>query len=404
MVIRADRSVGAHKIFEWHGGDVGGMMPYGRGASPPTDAIAEERIEALRVSIEHYPEMIRMCPVVTTILVHVMVDRARQFTSSGLRDEKLISLGKLAAGIAHELNNPASAVLRSAKSLTASLAGVEGAIRQVNAAHLTDEQLGAIDRVRAQCADGRQSGSFSVMARADREDAIAQWMAARGIDDTCAAPLAETTVTLETLDALSRQLPAGVLPATLQWIAAACTVRTLSGEIETAATRMSDLVAAVKGFSYMDHAPTPEPIDIRRGVRDTLTLLDSKVRSKSIEVTLDLADDLPCAYGIGAELNQVWMNLIDNAIDAAPDGGHVTVRAAHELDRVVVRVIDDGPGVPPEIQGKIFDPFFTTKGVGKGTGLGLDIVRRLLQRHEGHIALESAPGRTEFQVRLPADK
>jgi signal transduction histidine kinase len=154
----------------------------------------------------------------------------------------------------------------------------------------------------------------------------------------------------------------------------------------------------------MDHAPVPEPVDIRRGLTDSLRLLDSKVRSKSIEVTFDLPGDLPCAYGVGAELNQVWMNLIDNALDAAPERGHVTVSAAADLDRIVVRVIDDGPGVPADIQGKIFDPFFTTKGVGKGTGLGLDIVRRLLQQHDGNIVLESVSGRTEFQVRLPVEQ
>ena len=153
----------------------------------------------------------------------------------------------------------------------------------------------------------------------------------------------------------------------------------------------------------MDHAPVPEPVDIRRGLTDTLRLLDSKVRSRSIEVAFELPDDLPCAFGVGAELNQVWMNLIDNALDAAPENGHVTVNATRDLDRIVVRVIDDGPGVPAEIQGKIFDPFFTTKGVGKGTGLGLDIVRRLLAQHEGSITLESVPGRTEFQVRLPVE-
>jgi signal transduction histidine kinase len=229
-------------------------------------------------------------------------------------------------------------------------------------------------------------------------------MADHDIDDACAAPLSETTVTIDALDGLAKELPPDVLPAALQWIAAGCTVRTLGGEIETAATRMHELVAAIKSFSYMDHAPVPEPVDIRRGLMDSLRLLDSKVRSKSIDVAFDFPADLPCAYGVGAELNQVWMNLIDNALDAAPERGHVTVSAEMERDRIVVRVIDDGPGVPAEIQGKIFDPFFTTKGVGKGTGLGLDIVRRLLTQHDGGITLESVPGRTEFQVRLPVEK
>ena len=403
-VIRMDRGAGSHKIFEWKAGDVGGVMPYSRQATPPNDVVAEEVTEMLALPRECLPDMIRECPWVTATLVHATLDRARQFTSSGLRDEKLISLGKLASGIAHELNNPASAVLRSAKMLAAGLDASEEAARLVSAAQLDAEQLAAIDAVREQCTDIRQTGEFSVVARADREDEIAEWMLGHGIDDASAAPLSETTVTLEALEELAGQVPAGVLPAALQWIAAGCTVRTLAGEIEKAATRMHDLVAAVKGFSYMDHAPMAEPVDIRRGIMDTLTLLDSKVRDKSVEVSLGLPADLPCAHGVGAELNQVWMNLIDNALDAAPPRGHLSVSALRELDRIVVRIVDDGPGVPPDIQGKIFDPFFTTKGVGKGTGLGLDIVRRLLQQHEGDIALESVPGRTEFQVRLPVER
>ncbi|HYV97245.1 MAG TPA: HAMP domain-containing sensor histidine kinase, partial [Gemmatimonadaceae bacterium] len=337
----------------------------------------------------------------TAALVHAMIDRARSFTSSDLRDEKLISLGKLASGIAHELNNPASAVLRSAKTLVSSLTTADESAHRISAAHLTDEQLEAIEAIRAQCSDMRQTGTFSVMMRADREDEIASWMLDHGVGDDCAGALAETTVTLESLEALAAAVPENVLSDALAWIASGCTVRTLTNEIQTAATRMHQLVAAVKGFSYMDHAPLAEPVDVRSGITDTLTLLDSKIRAKEIEVSLELPPDLPCAHGVGAELNQVWMNLIDNALDAAPDKGRVSVDASLQLDRIVVRVIDNGPGIPADIQGRIFDPFFTTKGVGKGTGLGLDIVRRLLKQHEADIALDSRPGRTEFQVRIP---
>jgi signal transduction histidine kinase len=145
-------------------------------------------------------------------------------------------------------------------------------------------------------------------------------------------------------------------------------------------------------------------VDIRRGIRDTFTMLAAKTRRKSVEVSLEFAPDLPCAHAVGAELNQVWMNLIDNALDAAPVGGHVTVTAGRVRDRVVVQVIDDGAGIPADIQNHIFEPFFTTKGVGKGTGLGLATVRRILQRHEGEIEMESQPGRTRFQVSLPVER
>jgi signal transduction histidine kinase len=404
IVIRADRGAGAHKIFEWRGGDVGGTMPYSRGASPPSDAVAEEPTEALAIEKAQLPELIHACPVITATLVHVMVDRAREFTTSALRDEKLISLGKLAAGVAHELNNPAAAVVRSAKLLSASIRDAEDAARRLGAAHLSDAQLAVIDAIRASCVlpARRSTGAFSPLALADREDVLARWFAAHRLDEMPAAALADTKVTVEELARLADSVTGDALQAALQWLAAGCLVRSLSAEIEAAASRISGLVAAVKGFSYMDRAPSPEPVDIRVGIADTLTVLGAKVRAKSVEVSVDIPEDLPLVHGVGVELNQVWMNLLDNALDAVEVGGHVAVSAAPELHCVTVRVTDNGPGIPPEIVGRIFDPFFTTKPVGKGAGLGLDIVRRLLQSHSAEVAVESKPGRTEFQVRLPA--
>jgi signal transduction histidine kinase len=403
LVIRVDRGAGSHKIFEWRAGDVGGAMPYSRGASPPADAMAEEPTEVLAVAREQFPELIRECPVVTATLVHAMVDRARQFRSGDHRDEKLLSLGKLAAGLAHELNNPASAAVRSAKALTEGLAGAEAAARRLGAARLSDTQLSAIDAVREACVRSGAPLGYSTIARADREDVFAAWLAAHGASERCAAPLAETSLTVDALDPLAAIVAGDALDAALQWIAAGCQVRTLASHIETSASRIYDLVGAVKGFTFMDHAPTPEPVDIRRGITDTFTMLGAKARAKSVEVSVQLAADLPRAHGVGAELNQVWMNLIDNALDAVAVGGSVEVTASRAAGRVVVRIVDDGPGIPAAIQGRIFDPFFTTKGVGKGAGLGLDIVRRLVQQHEGEIEVESRPGRTEFRVSLPAE-
>ena len=404
LVIWIDRGAGSHKVFEWKGGEVGGVLPYSRVASAPDDVVAEEPTELLAIQRELLPEMIRECPVVTDILVHVMVDRARTFTSSDLRDEKLISLGKLAAGLAHELNNPASAVVRSAKMLTESLAVSETAARRLEALRLSDAQLTAIDAVRSACNVGPASLPLSAVARADREEAISEWLDEHGGDEESAAPLAATGVTLAALDTLAASMNGDALDSALSWIAAGCNVRALAAEIETASSRIHDLVGTVKRFTFMDRAPAVEPVNIKQGIAETLTMLGSKTRSKSVNVSVEISDDLPRAQAIGAELNQVWMNLIDNALDAVAVGGHITVTAAYEPDHVIVRIIDDGPGIPSDIQGRIFDPFFTTKGVGEGTGMGLDIVRRLLQQQEGEIGVDSRPGRTEFQVRLPAEK
>ncbi|HET9796984.1 MAG TPA: ATP-binding protein, partial [Gemmatimonadaceae bacterium] len=355
----------------------------------------------LMVDQEWFPEMIRECPAVTAALVHIMLDRARTFTSADLHDQKLKSLGRLAAGLAHELNNPASAAVRSSKLLLASLNDAEEASRILAGAHLSEGQFAAIDRAREMCETSAAAAPRTPLERADREDALSDWLVDHSATQEYAIPLADTGVTPNALDLLARYVQGNALEAALGWISACCTVRVLAGEIERASVRIHDLVGAVKGFSYMDHAPSPEPVDIQQGIVDTLKMLGAKTRAKTVSVTLELPDDLPRVHGVGVELNQVWMNLIDNALDAAPSGGHVAVVASRELDRVVVRVVDDGPGMTPEIRQRIFEPFFTTKEIGQGTGLGLETAKRLLQRHDGEINVESAPGRTVFEVRLP---
>jgi signal transduction histidine kinase len=402
IAIHVDRGAGSHKLFEWKGGDVSGTLPFSRGARPPNDTVAEEPTVMLTVSNAHFAELIRECPVSTATMVHLMLDRARQFKEGDLHDEKLLSLGRLAAGLAHELNNPAAAAVRSASLLAASIAAAESAAAAVAGAGLSAAQLAAIESVRVLCA--APAPTRSPMERADREEAFTDWLADHHASEDCAGPLSETGVTLEALDTLATSVGDEVLDASLRWIAAGGSLRALGSEIGVAAARIRDLVNGVKGFTYMDRAPTPEPVDIRSGIADTLTVLGAKVREKSAVVAFEPAADLPRAHAVGAELNQVWMNLIDNALDAVHAGGHVTVTAAKERDRVLVRVTDDGPGVPPELKDRIFDPFFTTKGVGKGTGLGLDIVRRILRRHEGEISMESRPGHTEFRVSLPAER
>jgi signal transduction histidine kinase len=404
LVIRSDGGAGRRKIFEWRGGEVAGAMPYSRGASPPHDVVAEEPTELLTIDRQDMPELIRECPAVTAVLVHAMIDRARQFTSNNLRDEKLISLGKLAAGLAHELNNPASAVVRGAKLLSESLDASEDSARQLGTARLTDEQFALLDEIRVLCLKAAPTMMRSALGRSDREDELTDWLLAHGADERCAGPLTETGITIEAMDRLAAAVDGTVLNASLKWMAAGCNVRMLSSDIESAAARISHLVGAVKGFTFMDHAPLPEPVDIRQGILDTFAMLGAKTKTKSVDVEVQMANDLPRAQAVGAELNQVWMNLIENALDAVPFGGRVHVTGTFELGRVVVRVIDNGHGIPAEIANQIFDPFFTTKGVGKGTGLGLDIVRRLLKQHDGEISVTSIPGRTEFLVSLPAEQ
>ncbi len=370
-------------------------------SSPPGDSAAEEPTEYLVIREQDFSAMVAACHEVTSRLVHIMVDRTRQFTSSDLLDEKMISLGKLAAGLAHELNNPASAAARSAKQLTQRLIAADIAARRLGAVQLSDEQSAALESTRDLCLSTATPSVRSAIEQADRENEIADWLVDNASDDSAAEQLAETPVTVDALDALAAALDGDTLDRALAWIASGCLVRGLAVEIEEAATRIFNLVSAIKGFTYMDQAVTAQPVDVYAGLRNTLTVLAAKARAKSVGVSITSDSDSLVIDGFGGELNQVWSNLIDNAIDAVGVGGHVSLSAAREQRNVVVRILDDGPGIPREIRDRIFDPFFTTKPVGEGTGLGLDISRRLILRHSGEIRIDSQPGRTEVIVTIP---
>jgi signal transduction histidine kinase len=329
-----------------------------------------------------------------------MLDRAHVFTSSALHDEKLIALGKLSAGLAHELNNPAAAIERGAALLEDYLKEAERATHTLSAARLTDAQLDAIDTVRA-CCSATPAGVLSPIQQAEREDAIAVWLTDHRLNAAMAAPLADTAVTLDALDRVADAVDGPRLDAALQWVAAVCSVHGLASVIQEAATRISGLVQAIKGFTHMDQAAVAEPVDLAVSIGNTVAVLRSKALSKSIAVAVHLEPGLPLVRGIVGELNQIWANLIDNALDAAPDSGQVEVTATRKHQGVLVGVVDNGPGIPDGVHERLFEPFFTTKPVGKGTGLGLDIVRRLVSHNDAAIEVESRPGRTEFRVFLP---
>jgi signal transduction histidine kinase len=330
-----------------------------------------------------------------------MLDRARVFNVSDLHDEKMLSLGKLSAGLAHELNNPASAIERSAALLDSRLSEAVEAAGAFGAAQLTAEQRAAADGIRGSCLNARVQGVRSPIAQSEHEEAIADWLDHHGVEPSTLDALADTGVTIDALDAAARAIGGPSLNVVLRWAATSCSARHLTSEIQEAATRIATLVAAIKGFTHMDQASVAEPVEVARGLENTIAVLRSKARGKSATVAVEIEPGLPRVRGFAGELNQIWSNLIDNALDALPAGGRVDVRASLERRQVVVRVIDDGPGIPDDILGRIFDPFFSTKPAGLGTGLGLDIVRRLVTHNDGEIAVESLPGRTEFRVALP---
>jgi len=401
VAIHVDRGAGLRRIVEWRDGDVAGVLPYSRLRKPPGDALVEATTEVLALARERLPELTRECHAVTTSLVHVMTDRARQFTANDLHDEKMASLGTLAAGLAHELNNPASAATRCAQTLLEELIAVEASCRALGAAGLSPAEVAEIDRVLGTCMVAATDTTRSPLEQGDREDEILTWLAAHGVTDAAAGSLAKTGVAVDVLDRLARVIPDAALVPAIQWVASGCAGRRLALSIEAATSRIHQLVSAVKRFTYMDRGSMPEYVDIGPGLADTCAVLEGKAHAKGVSVALDVAPDLPRIYAFGGEINQIWEQLIDNALDAVGPNGHVKVTATRDGSRVVVCVADDGPGIPADVMPRIFDPFFTTKAVGQGVGLGLDIARRIVGWHSGSIDVSSKPGCTVFRVSLP---
>ena len=331
-----------------------------------------------------------------------LIAPVHQGTEAVLRErEKLVALGTLSAGLAHELNNPAAAARRSASDLAAAFevlqntmsAFVSSGVERSEAEQLVGLQREALERAAA-------AGPAMGLDDADREDAIVDVLDARGLEGwRLGPPLAEAGLDEDWVGRVEG--PAGAaFGAAVEWVVAALTARGLVQDLHDSTARISEIVAAVKDYTHMDRADTRQ-IDVHDGIESTLTMLGHKLKKGDVTVERDYDRALPAITAHPAQLNQVWTNLLDNAIDAVDGDGTITVRTRRVGDEVVVEVDDDGPGVPPELQSRLFEPFFTTKEVGRGTGLGLDIVRRIVQNHRGQVRVVSDPPGTRFQVRLP---
>ena len=388
------------KLREVRGGELVGLLPFSRLTISTADVVVDDAAEVLRIDSGLFPALIRECPAVAAACVHSMIDRAQALTESQLHDEKMFSLGKLAAGLAHELNNPASAALRSVESLVVRQREIDDASDAVAISGLSASQQETLRALREECLIGARSHE-SPIARADREEAIAQWLEAHDIDPVPAATLADACVTIERLETLAGTISGPALGPAISWVAASIGGTALLSEIRQAVKRIHDLIAAVKGFTQMDRPLVPEPMSIAPGVRDTVSVMGPKARERSVTIDIDVPEELPLVRASAADLNQVWASLLDNALDAAPTASRVQISARTVERNVVVSVVDQGAGVPQSIRGQIFDPFFTTKPVGQGRGLGLDTARRIVSLIEGQIELDSVVGRTEFRVHLP---
>jgi len=381
-------------------GDVTGVLPFSRMKQYPLTGRALTSSRILRFPASLFPELVQKMPELASRLVAVMSDRIRETTRIEQQRDRLAALGKLSAGLAHELNNPASAAKRAASQLRASLKQIKNASHELGARDLSPAQKAEIEKLENSLIQKNEPPP-DVLTISSLEDQLEAVLRSHGQNDLwqLAANLARKSASPELLESLFASLDLDTARAALLRISASLEIAGLLNEIENSTSRISDLVLAIKEYTFMDQAPV-QNVDIVKSLETTLTILNHKLK-RGVEVERDYQPVPLLVDSFGSELNQVWTNIIDNAIDAMHGKGKLRVRTYQDDTCVVVEIADSGPGIPADVQARIFEPFFTTKGVGEGTGLGLDTVQRIVKKHRGSIQVNSKPGETRFQVLLP---
>lgn len=386
-------------------GEITGKLPFSRmkGATGEGIVTGDTLIYTLHESL--FPEMIRNHHELVEALVHVMTDRVRDTTRMQQQNDKMMALGKLSAGLAHELNNPSAAVVRSAHELKRHLSNIPANFKRVIKIRATDEVVEKVnDLVFSKIAQAGKK-PLSLMQKTALEDELTEWLEQNEIENAYEMTelFAEFGINPDDLEEAKSWLRPEDKAPVVGWLYQVLTTEKLVGEIEEAAKRINTLVTSVKGYTHMDQAPEKQLTDIHVGIRNTLTMLNHKLKKNNIKLIENFQADLPSANIFVSEMNQVWTNIIDNAIDAMEGRSNNTLEIKTEKSGAFINVsiIDNGPGIPKEIQDKIFDPFFTTKSIGKGTGLGLEVVRQIIGQHNGKVYVNSEPRRTEFVICFP---
>ncbi|MEM8599556.1 MAG: ATP-binding protein [Bacteroidota bacterium] len=417
--------------YSFEAGEVAGVLPRSRMERYPATSRATVATRLVRLHKQHFPDLIREQQAFDARLAHLMIDRSRAESRYKLQQEKLVSLGTMAAGLAHELNNPASAAKRAAETLCETLQTFdERASTLLRKLIFPDGLPPMAGGDRAETFDpGVQGDPFQPvydvilapdpdldpLEEGDREDAFADWfddLADEGLGQVAqpweaASTLTAAGFTADFLSTFLEGMAAEYRVDTINWIVQDTAMRALCLELAESTTRISELVGAMKSYTYMDQDSQQQRVNLKRGIIDTVIILKHKFKKKGIRLTKEFGDDVPDILAYVSELNQVWTNLLDNAIAAVPnEGGEIRLRTSYDHDGCMVQVdlFDNGTGIPADVQQRIFEPFFTTKGPGEGTGLGLDIALRIVRnRHGGVIYVASEPGETHFLVRLPVN-
>jgi signal transduction histidine kinase len=386
--------------FSLKAGDVTGALPFSRMTHFKVNGRSVTDSRVLRFPSALFPELVQKMPELAKRLVGLMADRIRETTRIEQQRDRLAALGKLSAGLAHELNNPASAAKRATSQLRELLKKIKNASLELGRRDLTQAQRAEIEKLETSFIQ-RDEPPPDPLTASDLEERVDSLLRSHGQNDLwqLAADLAKKNIKPEALESLFAALDAGTARAALVRIAASVEIANLLNEIESSTSRISDLVGAIKEYTHMDQAPV-QNVDIVKSLESTLTILNHKLK-RGITVQRDYRPTPLLVNSFGSELNQVWTNIIDNAIDAMGGKGELRVRTYRNDRCVVVEIGDNGPGISPEVKSHIFEPFFTTKGVGEGTGLGLDTVQRIVKKHRGSVQVTSEPGDTCFQVWLP---
>ncbi|QHT70314.1 cyclic nucleotide-binding domain-containing protein [Rhodocytophaga rosea] len=394
-------------------GMTGGELALLAGTPHPGNAAAITDVKLLLIDEDNFWKMLADCEPVRKKILRNMAERLKEINILSFQREKLLSLGTMAAGLAHELNNPASAAKRASQNLIKTIDEFDFHSTEVlkwvmfkepNREGFLFQPIRDIINTPVK---------LDSLTSSEHEDNLISWMEEQGVDDAwdMASTLVSAGFTSENLSDFTQQLVPKYIPSFLRWIHKEVEMRQLSLELKESTSRISDLVTAIKSYSYMDqNIQVAQKVDVHEGINNTLLILNHKFKTKNIKVIKEYGEGIPQVSAFGSELNQVWTNLIDNAIDAVPQqGGKIIVRTYIDDTCIVSRtvavaIIDNGIGIPKEIQNKIFEPFFTTKGVGKGTGLGLEIAHRIIvNQHKGDIEVSSEPGNTIFTVYVPID-
>jgi signal transduction histidine kinase len=405
FLIRREKEGRKREVGVWEAPFVFGVLPFSRMTHAGAAGLALEDCLVLELHRDHFVDMVNTSYKLTQALVSVMTNRVRDFQQIRLMDEKLMALGKMSAGLAHELNNPASAMVRSSQELHRHLQQTPDRFKEVVTMRVDPKDVDDVNKILFdRIANAPDPNDLSLLEKEAMSDDLLDWFEDHDIDqaDDIVETLVDFSFSPDHLDKIAAILPAAAVAPVIWWIETNLTTERLVEEIQTASSRISELVSSIKTYSHMDSDPSMEFIDVHTGLKSTLTMLKFKFKRKNITLEKEIDKNLPHIKALEGELNQVWTNLIANALDALPEqGGKITLRTYRQRDNLCVEIEDNGSGIPEDIQSRVFEPFFTTKGIGEGTGMGLDIVRRVITRHGGTIGLESQPGKTCFRVCFP---